>query len=1133
MKSPFRFLEPYGKEDRKIFFGRDEEIEQLYNTSFSTDLILLYGQTGTGKTSLIRCGLANRFDKTDWFEVYIRREQNINRTMFSEIYRKAKKKLKNNASLTQAVHSLYLDYLKPVYLIFDQFEELFTVDDNKEEQIIFFNSIARLLDSGLSCKIILVLREEYLSRLHNFEKIVPGLFDHRVLIEPMYRAKLERVISGTLAYYNILLDPGSPAKALEQIIDNNTVNGVVHLPYLQVYLDRLYRSAHEQQTTRAAAQITFSSALIEDTGKVKKVMARFLDEQTAEIQAQLLQVHPQAPSQSIWLILNQFATEEGTTRPVEQQKIVSKFSPPHHVPMFCLNKLIEARILRLTHASTSEDSGSAVISYELTHDALAKHIDEKRSDEERAILTVAKIVKNRVSTYAFSKLLLSGKELNLIDYYYDKYKTELQNEINEQERQFIQKSKKRHLLKQTATRVSIIAVTMVIVLTVLLFIKWQDANANWQKAEKEKRINLNTSEALRLATAARSESESDPTVAIRLAQEALKIKSINITSSTLTSIYGEHMFYKITGHTAAGVTSAMFSADGSILLTRTKEDSIRLRLRGDIGFSPPKPYPTGIFPINAALLSARGDQILISSYIDDVARVYLLNVNPQPQNKPAVVYTIQSPGIRIKALAMSGDNNKILIGTSAGTVYLKNITQNNTREIHRMPNTYVESLAFSNHGRYLFAGYSTGAILLKELPSTRSIPFHSYADKYPSEPPVHHQLVRGVFSHSGGYLLTGSEDGTAALWLVSPNEAVLVHAFEPLGDKISCIYFSPDDKYLFIASRDVHVYLLQRPHFRFAILKGHTGVVQSITCSVDNAATVITTAADDNTIRQWTINGGLYSVFKRTTTAGSAIFSRDQRSVFLGFNDGSIHQTRLNGEEIKPISGAGSAAICSLTLTPDSLCAGTKNGTMRLFDTQHNLRRDLSLNLANVTGLAVSPDNSYILAWVSGTSARLWSVNLEGEFTRPRELHFDKHYDWLSTVVFSPGSKYLLSGSYDRTAVLWQLNGSDIEPVIDFKGHESQITSAAFSPDGQTIITGSLDKSARLWAVKNGQLLRLFKGFKSAVTAAALSDNYILTAVESGHILIWWRKEDPARFLQSGNVQPLSSLQKKEYKIKE
>ncbi|MEK7728073.1 MAG: ATP-binding protein, partial [candidate division KSB1 bacterium] len=109
MKSPFKFLDAYDRQDKEIFFGRAEEIEQLYKLIFQTNLVLVYGQSGTGKTSLIQCGLANRFKPTDWFELFVRRKDNLNISLQREIRRHAETPIAEEATVSEAIQSLYLD----------------------------------------------------------------------------------------------------------------------------------------------------------------------------------------------------------------------------------------------------------------------------------------------------------------------------------------------------------------------------------------------------------------------------------------------------------------------------------------------------------------------------------------------------------------------------------------------------------------------------------------------------------------------------------------------------------------------------------------------------------------------------------------------------------------------------------------------------------------------------------------------------------------------------------------------------------------------------------------------------------------------------------------------------------------
>ena len=67
--SPFKFLDSYAKEDKDIFFGRNQEISEIHAKIYQSKLLLVYGASGTGKSSIINCGLANRLDDTDWLPV--------------------------------------------------------------------------------------------------------------------------------------------------------------------------------------------------------------------------------------------------------------------------------------------------------------------------------------------------------------------------------------------------------------------------------------------------------------------------------------------------------------------------------------------------------------------------------------------------------------------------------------------------------------------------------------------------------------------------------------------------------------------------------------------------------------------------------------------------------------------------------------------------------------------------------------------------------------------------------------------------------------------------------------------------------------------------------------------------------
>lgn len=79
------------------------------------------------------------------------------------------------------------------------------------------------------------------------------------------------------------------------------------------------------------------------------------------------------------------------------------------------------------------------------------------------------------------------------------------------------------------------------------------------------------------------------------------------------------------------------------------------------------------------------------------------------------------------------------------------------------------------------------------------------------------------------------------------------------------------------------------------------------------------------------------------------------------------------------------------------------------------------------------------------------------------------HVSGVTSVAFSPDGKTVVAGSGDKTARIWNADGSG-SPVV-LNGDESEVTSVAFSPDGKTVVTGSRDKTARIWIVDHDLLL--------------------------------------------------------------
>jgi WD40 repeat protein len=115
------------------------------------------------------------------------------------------------------------------------------------------------------------------------------------------------------------------------------------------------------------------------------------------------------------------------------------------------------------------------------------------------------------------------------------------------------------------------------------------------------------------------------------------------------------------------------------------------------------------------------------------------------------------------------------------------------------------------------------------------------------------------------------------------------------------------------------------------------------------------------------------------------------------------------------------------------------------------------------------------------------------------------HTDVVTSAVFSPDGKRIVTTSQDHTARVWDaVSGTPLAQLP----HEGPVWYASFSPDSNQIITSSASNRARIWDVTSGKLIKdLTHGDK--VTSNVLSASYspdgshIVTVSSDGTAWIW------------------------------
>lgn len=195
---PYRYLHHYRREDAWVFFGRDREIRALYDRVTAMDgppIVLLYGQSGVGKSSLLAAGLLPRLE--DSHEVrYARRDQaqGLLGTLAAAL------KSAPEADLAAAWRAAETAAGRPLLVILDQVEELFTRPNSQrpDEMAPFLAALASLFgDPGRrpAGRLILGFRKEWLAEIKErlSERTLPC---SEVFLERLGREGIIEIVTG-------------------------------------------------------------------------------------------------------------------------------------------------------------------------------------------------------------------------------------------------------------------------------------------------------------------------------------------------------------------------------------------------------------------------------------------------------------------------------------------------------------------------------------------------------------------------------------------------------------------------------------------------------------------------------------------------------------------------------------------------------------------------------------------------------------------------------------------------------------------------------------------------------------------------------------------------------------------------
>jgi len=192
---------------------------------------------------------------------------------------------------------------------------------------------------------------------------------------------------------------------------------------------------------------------------------------------------------------------------------------------------------------------------------------------------------------------------------------------------------------------------------------------------------------------------------------------------------------------------------------------------------------------------------------------------------------------------------------------------------------------------------------------------------------------------------------------------------------------------------------------------------------------------------------------------------------------------------------------------------------------ENPLRATLKGHTGLVTKVAFSPDGKSVLTGSFDKTARVWDTE-----TGQEKAVLKGHTGPVTSVAFSPDGKRVLTGSQDKTAQVWDAETG--QEKVALKGHTGFVTSVAFSLDGKRILTGSQDKTARVWDAETGQEKAVLKGHTGEVISVAFSPDgkRVLTGggnqsnLQPGEAKVWDAETGQEKAALKGHTDPVVSV---------
>ncbi len=306
--NPFPGLRPFEPDEDYIFFGREKQTDDLMRKLRTTRFLSILGNSGSGKSSLVRSGLipslyggGMTLAGSRWRVAIMRpgedplgnlaaalsepgvlgpegfpeevADTHLTRAFFETTLRASQR------GLIECIRHARIGTGSNVLVLVDQFEELFRYkrsrrNAGRDEAAAFVKLLLEARDSEESCYIVITMRSDFIGDCMEFGRLPEVINEGIYLVPRMTRDELKLAITGPVAVGRATIAPRLVSRLLNDVGDDPD-----QLPILQHALMRMWERWETDMKPREPLDLAHYEAI----GTMKAALSRHAEEAFNEL----------------------------------------------------------------------------------------------------------------------------------------------------------------------------------------------------------------------------------------------------------------------------------------------------------------------------------------------------------------------------------------------------------------------------------------------------------------------------------------------------------------------------------------------------------------------------------------------------------------------------------------------------------------------------------------------------------------------------------------------------------------------------------------------------------------------------------------------------------------------------------